>query len=106
MTGTWKSIERRAAAALGGVRVGPTGRDGPDVDAGWIVAEVKHRARLPGWLALALRRIRAQAGPNRLGIVIAHAKGATAAETWVIVSLADWRDWFGDTGPGEEDAPK
>ncbi len=93
---TWKEAERRAARAIGGRRVGPTGRDGPDVDGGWIVAEVKHRARLPGWLALALARIRQQAGPSRLGVVVAHAAGARDAETWVILSLADWRAWFGD----------
>ena len=94
MTTAWKQHERRTAAALGGIRVGPTGRAGPDVDAGWIVAECKHRARLPGWIGAALAKVRQQAGPRRLGIVVAHERGAR--DSWVILSMADWRAWFGD----------
>jgi hypothetical protein len=94
---TWKKHERRTAAALGGRRTGPTGKDGPDVDAGWIVAECKHRAQLPGWIDQALGRVRAQAGPARLGVVVAHERGAR--DSWVILSLHDFRDWFG-SDPG------
>ena len=91
---TWKEHERRTAGALGGRRIGPTGKDGPDVDAGWIVAECKHRASLPGWIRLALSKIRTQAGPGQLGVVVAHGKGER--DSWVIMSLKDWRDWFGE----------
>jgi len=98
---TWKKHERRTAAALGGRRTGPTGKDGPDVDAGWIVAECKHRAQLPGWIDLALGRVRAQAGPARLGVVVAHERGAR--DSWVILSLHDFRDWFG-SDPGHDGA--
>lgn len=98
---TWKQHERRVAQALGGRRIGPTGRQGPDVDAGWLVAECKHRAALPAWIATALARVRGQAGPQRLGVVVAHERGAR--DSWVIVSLADWRDWFGSV-PGEDRA--
>ena len=91
---TWKKHERRTAAALGGRRVGPTGKDGPDVDAGWLVAECKHRAQLPGWIDTALGKVRSQAGPARLGVVVAHERGAR--DSWVILSLHDFRDWFGD----------
>lgn len=94
---TWKKHERRTAAALGGRRTGPTGKDGPDVDAGWLVAECKHRAQLPGWIDQALGKVRAQAGPARLGVVVAHERGAR--DSWVILSLHDFRDWFG-SDPG------
>jgi hypothetical protein len=97
---TWKNHERRTAQALGGVRLGATGRANPDVDAGWIVAECKHRARLPTWLGQALAQVRAQAGPRRLGVVVAHEKGAR--DSWVILSLADFRDWFGGDLAGLE----
>lgn len=102
---TWKRVERDVAAALGGRRVGPTGGEGPDVDGGWIVAECKHRARVPAWLALALRRIRNQAGPSRLGVLVVHPAGAGDAETWVVCALCDWKDWFGAVGQGTDGRP-
>lgn len=101
---TWKEAERRVGRALGAQRVGPTGRDGPDVLTQWLAVEVKHRAQLPAWLGQALAKIRAQAGPARLGIVVAHAKGAR--DSWVILSLKDFCDWFGgDPAGGLETGP-
>lgn len=98
---TWKEHERRTAAALGGRRVGPTGRIGADVDGGWILAECKHREKLPQWLGQALARIRGEAGPSRLGVVVAHEKAGR--DSWVIMSLRDWQDWFGGGPTGESE---
>jgi hypothetical protein len=101
MTDTsWKAHERRTARRLGGTRTGPTGQDGPDVDAGWLVAECKHRRRLPAWLGDALAKVRGQAGPGRLGVVVAHEAGAR--DSWVILALSDWCDWYGPL-PGTEE---
>lgn len=98
----WKAHERRVAAALGGRRLGATGAANPDVVAGWIVAECKHRARLPGWIGQALQKVRAQAGPSHLGIVVAHEQ--RGRDSWVVMSLRDFRDWFGDPERSSEPA--
>ena len=89
---TWKAVERRVARALGGRRVGNTGRDTPDVDAGWLVAEVKHRRTLPRWILEALARARQQAGSARLGVAVLHEH--QAHDSLVVMSLADFREWF------------
>jgi hypothetical protein len=99
----WKALERRTARLLGGVRTGPTGRDGPDVDAGWLVVECKHRAALPAWLTEALGKVRSQAGPQRLGVVVLHQKGAH--DSVVFLSLRDFAEWFG-AGSDEAAAPE
>lgn len=98
-TATWKAHERRTAAALGGRRLGATGVANPDVDAGWLVAECKHRRKLPEWIAAALAKVRGQAGGERLGVVVAHEHGGR--DSWVIMSFSDFRDWFGGA-PDEE----
>lgn len=101
-TAAWKAHERRIAAALGGKRLGATGVANPDVDAGWLVAECKHHKRLAEWVMEPLRRVRGQAGSNRLGIVVHHAAGAH--DSVVLLSLADWVAWFGDL-PAERAEP-
>src|SRR5512143_3033742 len=88
----WKQHERRTARALNGRRLGATGAANPDVDAGWCVAECKHRQRLPQWLTEALSKVRSQAG-GRLGIVVLHEQGAH--DSIVCVSLKDWRERYG-----------
>ena len=57
----WKETERRTARLLGGQRVGCTGKATPDVVAGWLVAECKHRKTLPQWIAHALAQARTAA---------------------------------------------
>jgi hypothetical protein len=96
---TWKAVERRVARILDGRRVGATGAATPDVDAGWLVAEVKHRARLPQWLTTAAAKVRSQAGSERLGVVVLHEKGARGG--LVCLNLYDFRDWFGGGLDGE-----
>lgn len=96
---TWKQHERRTARALGGVRLGPTGTATPDVVTPWLAVECKHRRQLPGWIAGALAKVRGQAGVDRLGVVVAHEHGGR--DSWVILSLADFRAWFGSEGAGE-----
>jgi hypothetical protein len=101
---TWKKHERRTAAALGGRRTGPTGKDGPDVvDAGggWLVIECKERRRLPGYMTGALAKVRGQAGPGQLGLVVAHELGARSANDLVIMARADFQAWLG-SNPGAD----
>jgi hypothetical protein len=60
----------------------------------WIVAECVDQRRLPGWLGDALNTVRGLAGPNRLGLVVARDPDANDSSV-VMMSLEDWRDWFG-----------
>jgi len=92
---TWKVVERRTAAALGGHRLGATGAANPDVLAPGLAVECKHRAALPTWLTGALAKIRQQAGRDKLGMVVLHESGAR--DSLVVLSLADFRArWGGD----------
>ena len=92
---TWKAVERRTAAALGGRRLGATGAANPDVLAPGLAIECKHRQRLPAWLVGALKQIREQAQPGELGLVVLHESGAH--DSLVVLSLADFRErWGGD----------
>lgn len=93
---TWKNVERRVAKTLDGKRTGPTGRQGPDVVSEWLCVEVKHRARLPQWLTGTVAKIRSQAGPDRLGIVVLHERGMRGGI--VCMSLHDFKAWFDGTG--------
>ena len=47
--------------------------------------------------------MRGQAGPGRLGIVVAHE--LRGRDSWVILSLKDFQDWFGGELRGADDLP-
>lgn len=88
----WKATERKIARRLGGRRVGH--QSGPvDVDAGWLQVQVKHRKRLPLWLTEALNKVRAATNDQQLGIVVLHEHGKR--DDLIVLSLADWQQWFG-----------
>jgi len=95
--------ERRIAHELGGRRVGNTGQATPDVIAGrngWLIAEVKERAKLPAWIGRALAQARSAAGPSQLGIAVLHETGSAYRDALVVMTLADFRDWY--AGPGDD----
>jgi len=94
LTSTWKAVERRTARVLGGHRIGPTGRDGPDVVTSWLAVECKHRKLLPLWLTETVAKIRQQAGRDKLGMVVLHEHGRH--DSLVVLSMADFRQWFGN----------
>jgi hypothetical protein len=94
----WKRSERRVAGILGGERVPVSGRqrgDVPDVDAGWISCEVKHRASLPAWLLDAMNQARAAARDGQLPLAVLHEAGTRHADNLVVLRLADFQAWFG-----------
>lgn len=93
---TWKSTERRVAHVFGGRRLGPTGTDTPDVKSAWLSIEVKHRATLPQWILDALDKARRGASPDQLGIVVLHECGRRGDGDLVVLSVGDFRAWFGD----------
>ena len=71
---TWKAAERRIAAMLGGLRVGPSGTNTPDVTTSILAVEVKTRKSLPAWLKNALDQAERNAG-GKLPVVVLHEKG-------------------------------
>ena len=95
-TDTWKSAERRIASAIGGRRVPVSGRgDGPDVAHDHLSVEVKHRAKLPNWLHNASAQATASAHDGKLPIVVLHQAGSRYADSFVVVKMRDWIDWYG-----------
>ena len=77
---------------MGGERVGHLGAE--DVSAGIIAAESKHRKQLPQWLKDAVTQARANAGPDRLGVVVLHEHGKHTTSDIVCLSLTDFLEWF------------
>jgi hypothetical protein len=99
-TATWKQHERRTALALGGKRLGATGCANEDVTAPGMAIECKHRETLPAWLTDALAKVRAQAGRERLGLLVLHEAGRH--DSIVCMSLSDFVARYGAI-PGEPD---
>jgi hypothetical protein len=98
----WKRVERTIARRLNGRRQGATGRTGADVVNDWLVAEVKHRRRLPQWLKDALTQAKSGAG-ERLAIVVLHEAGQRHSDDLVVLRLGDFQDWFGSVeGEGSD----
>lgn len=96
VTQTWKHSERTIARMLGLRRVGNTGQSTPDCIGGHLVVEVKHRKRgaLARWVTGALAKVRAHAGPNKLGIVVVHTEGQRYGQSLVVMTLQDFADWY------------
>jgi hypothetical protein len=97
-TSTWKAVERRTAAMLGGKRMGAVGAAGPDVLTDGMAIECKHRATLPAWLTSALQKIRQQAGADRLGLLILHEHGKR--DSLLVMALSDFVSRYGEP-PGD-----
>lgn len=94
-TSTWKSTERHVARALNGQRMGPGG-DRADVRTAWLTVEVKHRKTLPEWLKGAVAQAVKYAEPlhTTLPIAVLHEEGKH--DSYVVLRLSDFRDWFGN----------
>lgn len=112
---TWKRVERKIAELIGGRRVPVTGRqrgDAPDIQHEWLSVECKHRQELPAWIMEAIDQAKASAaGTDKLPIAILHENRAGHSKDLVVMTLGDFRDWFGPalpldkTGQAEAIAP-
>ena len=91
---TFKGTERKIARLLGGKRTGHTG--GADVTTDWLCVEVKHRASIPAWLRGAVAQARRNAGAMQLPIAVIHEHDTQHSQDLVIMTLGDFRDFFGD----------
>jgi len=97
----WKAAERKIAAKLGGQRVPVSGRgrgDVPDVQAGWLVAEIKSYDKNPPSIHNAMAQAKASARPGQLAISVFHRNGDRYSDDIVMLTLGDWLDWFGGAG--------
>ena len=93
----WKRAERAVAKRLGGQRVGNSGRNTQDVSHEWLSIEVKTRKLLPAWLRGALQQARANAPADRLPVAILHQIGIRHDDDLVVMTMADFQAWFGDS---------
>lgn len=96
-TKTWKATERKTAQMLGGQRVGNRGTNTEDVSHAWLSVECKHRKEIPTWLKMAMWQARTNAAADKLPVVILHESGQRHADNLVVIRMADFREWFGDT---------
>ncbi len=103
---TWKTVERKIAAILGGTRVPVTGRQrgsAPDIEHSHLSLEVKHRKALPGWIMEAMAQAQASKRNGQLPVVILHGERQRYAESMVLVRLDDFVEWYGDPWRGGEE---
>lgn len=94
---TWKTVERKIAALLGGERVPVTGRQrgsAPDIKHDWLSPEVKHRKELPFWLHDAMAQAEASKDGEQLPIVVLHEKQMEYGQSFVVIRLRDFVDYF------------
>lgn len=76
MKATWKGVERRVAALMGGTRVGPTGRNTEDVEHGLFSVECKHRKKLPALLVSAYAQAKRNAPAGKVPLLVLHELGS------------------------------
>ena len=93
----WKQTERAIAKTLKGTRVPINGRGSqPDVRCDWLAIECKERQQVPAWLKAALQQAAAGAEPAQLPIVVLHEKGKHHSSDLVVMTLSDFKEWFGN----------
>lgn len=95
MSTAWKAHERRTAAALGGKRAGPTGKEGADVLHPLWAIECKERKELPIWLQDAMMQARRAAIRGQVPIVVLHQLGSHGSEDLVVMRRADFQALHG-----------
>lgn len=98
---TWKAAERRISQLLGGKRLGPTGTPQPDVVSDFLVAEVKHKKRMPQWLWDAVEQAREQRDVQRMPIVVLHQYGQRYDHSLVVARLDDFVHYVKGAGDTE-----
>ena len=96
----WKVTERRVAKMAKGKR-NPVGTGLCDVASEWLVIEVKHREKLPKWIADDLDKARRKAQVGQLGLVLLHQK--YSHDDVIIMARSDFENWFGWSRPEDDD---
>lgn len=90
---TWKNLERKAAAALGGTRAGSTGQSNPDVYHEQFEIECKYRAKLAfvPWFEQAAKHSKKS---GKIPLLICKQKGKQGE--YAVIKLADLAALLGD----------
>lgn len=91
----WKSVERKIAGFLGGVRVPITGRQrgsAPDIEHPRWSIEVKERQTLPDWLLDAMAQADAANNGDKISVAILHKKGNVFQNDLVVMRLKDLKE--------------
>jgi hypothetical protein len=99
-----KAHERATAKLLNGKRVGVTGLATQDVDCGWLSVECKSVKALPGYVRAALDQAHRNCRDGQLAVAVFHGLGDRHERDVVMLTMADWRQWFGEWGPVPEPA--
>lgn len=101
----WKVAERQVAAVIGGERVPINGRQrgsAPDIDHEWLAVEVKHTGQFPKKWAEAFSqavasKVKAEInGKVKLPVVIIKPHRCNARNSYIMMQLGDFVDWFGE----------
>jgi len=92
----WKDTERAIAKRVKGKRVGPSGRNTPDVITSWLAIECKERRQLPQWLKDAVQQARDNGERGKLAMVVLHESGRWHNNDLVLMRLRDFEAWFCD----------
>jgi hypothetical protein len=102
----WKVAEREVAELVGGERVPITGRQRgatPDVQHKWLAIEVKNTRSFPKWLkdahlqAIASKvKEESEGSETKLPVVIIKPHRTNVRNGYIMMSLGDFVDWFGD----------
>ena len=95
----WKATERAICKIFGGGRSGPTGKNDCDCDEGTYphAIEIKHRKNVPAWLRDAMDQACVNArkrGMDWLPTLILHEHGRRYMDSYVIMRLSDYVDWY------------
>jgi hypothetical protein len=93
---TWKRVERRTAADLGGRRNGNTGAATADVDAGLFCVECKSWRRPAERIEAALRQAEAARRPGQIAIARIHTVGKHNSQDLAVMRWSDFLDLHGD----------
>jgi len=100
----WKARERRIAKLLGTTRIPVTGeRNGADAETELFAFQIKSRRTVPGYLGEWLDGIRASR-PSKTGVVVMQRPRRDDLDALVVVTLRDWIELHGPSGPTSDDA--
>jgi hypothetical protein len=93
----FKVHERKTATLLGGKRnIDGKGGAACDVVHDAFAVECKTRKDVPKWLVRAMQQARLAAQEGQLPLVVVHPHGGQYDNDFVILRMADFRDWFGE----------
>jgi len=91
-----KSVERAICKILGAVRLVCNGKRQLDGEHDWLAVEIKGRSEVPKWFVKGM--CQAEAGRPKLPIMVIHEKGANYFDSFVVMRLRDFDEWFNPRG--------